>query len=167
MTTQLAPEPPLPSSAPDGFPAQKQELLLAFYRTAWEEATWRRNAGYRTIILGFGYLAALLAVVAFNHAMTPQVHVCLAAVVAIATVFGGAYLVSNYGKYMAALRRMVQIEDPVGAFDADFLGPLGPLMPATRRSAPDRPITRDMICLWSVIAFVLGGLLTALAILVM
>ena len=162
MTTQLD----RPATSADDLSAQKQDLLLALHRTAWEEATWRRNAGYRTIILGFGYLAALLAVVAFNHRMATQVRVCLAAVIAIATVFGGAYLVSNYGKYMNALKRMVQIEDHVGAFDADFLGSLGPLMPPSRRQAPDRPITQDMICLWSVLAFVLGGLLTAVAILV-
>ena len=39
---------------------QKQQLLLEFYNTAWNEMTWRRNAGYRTIILGFAYFGILL-----------------------------------------------------------------------------------------------------------
>lgn len=146
---------------------QKQELLLALYRTAWEEMTWRRNAGYRTIILGFAYLGILLSVVAFNHTMPIGVRACLSAVIAVATLFGGGYLVSNYYKYMNALRRMVLIEEHVGAFDSDFLGKLGALMPQTRKGAPNRPITRDPVCLWSVIAFVVGGLLTAVAILAM
>jgi hypothetical protein len=146
---------------------QKQELLLALYRTAWEEMTWRRNAGYRTIILGFAYLGILLAVVSFNHQIYGSVRVCLAAIIAVATLFGGAYLVSNYSKYMNVLGRMVLIEQHVGAFAPDFLGGLGALMPAARIGAPNRPITRDPICLWSVIAFVLGGLLSAVAILKM
>ena len=58
--------------------AQKQQLLLAFYQIAWDEMTWRRNAGYRTIILGLGYCGVILTVVAYNHAMQPAVRVCLA-----------------------------------------------------------------------------------------
>jgi hypothetical protein len=66
---------------------------------------------------------------------------------------------------MEAARRMVRIEEYVGAFDADYLGPLGPLMDEARRRRPSVPLTRDPVCLWSVIAFAAGGLLTAGAIL--
>src|SRR5437868_3147676 len=100
---------------------QKQAALFEMYRVSWDEATWRRNAGYRTIILGFGYLAALMAVVAFNRQMTPAVKVCLASVVAVATIFGGAYLCGNYAEYMKALGRMVRVEQFIGAFDPDYL----------------------------------------------
>src|SRR5689334_8462000 len=50
-----------------GLSPQKQQLLLAFHQTCWDEMTWRRNAGYRTVILGFGYFAMLLTIVTFNH----------------------------------------------------------------------------------------------------
>lgn len=152
---------------PHDLTSQKQELLLTFYRICWDEMTWRRNAGYRTIILGLGYCGALLTAVAFNHQMPWAVRACLAAVITLATLFGAGYLTSNYRKYLGALGRMVAIEEHAGAFDADFLGPQGPLMPAARRSAPSVPITKDPVCLWSVIAFAAGGLVTAAAILML
>jgi hypothetical protein len=40
----------------------KQQSLLTFYQIAWDEMTWRRNAGYRTIILGLGYCGVILTV---------------------------------------------------------------------------------------------------------
>lgn len=143
----------------------KSRFLITFYQTCWDEMTWRRNAGYRTIIIGLGYCGLLLAVVAFNRQMAMPVRICLSAVIAIATLFGAGYLLSNYKKYMAAASRLVQIEKYVGAFDSDFLGADGPLCPAQRHDWPKRPITKDMVCLWSVIAFAVGGLVTALAIL--
>src|SRR4051812_14551066 len=76
---------------------QKQQLLIAFYQVSWNEMTWRRNAGYRTIILGMAYCGALLSVIAFNHNLPTSIRVCLAAVVAVATLFGAGYLTSNYG----------------------------------------------------------------------
>jgi hypothetical protein len=154
-------------SIPKDLTSQKQELLLTFYRICWDEMCWRRNAGYRTIIIGLGYCGVLLTAVAFNHQMPVAVRACLAAVITLATLFGAGYLTSNYRKYMSALARMVAIEEHVGAFDADFLGSQGALMPAKRRSAPQVPITRDAVCLWSVIAFAAGGLVTAAAILML
>src|SRR2546421_4297978 len=74
---------------------QKQEMLAAFYRQCWKEMTWRRNAGYRTIILGMAYCGILLAVVAFNHQMGPGIRWCLSGIVAAAPVFGGGHLASN------------------------------------------------------------------------
>jgi hypothetical protein len=97
--------------------------------------------------------------------MAGGVRACLAAVVALATLFGAGYLASNYRKYMLALGRMVRIEEYVGALAPDFLGRLGPLMPPERRDAPDVTLARDVVCLWSVVAFAAGGLLTALAVL--
>jgi hypothetical protein len=144
--------------------SQKQQALLTFYQVCWNEMTWRRNAGYRTIILGMAYCGALLCVVAFNHSMPDAARICLAGIVALATLFGAGYLTSNYGKYMAAAARAVKIEQYVGAFDDNFLGALGPLMPAARRDWPKTPLTRDMVCLWSILAFVIGGLMTAAAI---
>jgi hypothetical protein len=144
---------------------QKQEVLLALHQVCWSEMTWRRNAGYRTVILGLGYCGVLLTLVATSRPMNTPVRSCLAAVIALATLFGAGYLTSNYKKYMAAAARMVKIEDYLGAFDPDFLGPLGALMPAARRSMPSVPLAKDPVCLWSVIAFAAGGLLTATAIL--
>jgi hypothetical protein len=99
--------------------------------------------------------------------MPQGLKVCLAAVIALASLFGAGYLVSNYYKYTAATRRMVLIEDYLGAFDADFLGALGPLMTAERRTWPTLPLRRNLVCLWSVIAFAAGGLTTAGAVLFM
>src|SRR5437763_1315106 len=145
--------------------ATKQELLLTLHQTCWSEMTWRRNAGYRTVIIGLGYCGLILALVAWNRNMSLPVRACLSGVIALASLFGAGYLASNYKKYMAAAVRMVKIEDFLGAFDPDFLGPLGPLMPPARRKMPEIPLTRDMLCLWSVITFVVGGMLTAVAIL--
>jgi len=144
--------------------APKQQVLLAFHRVCWEEMTWRRNAGYRTVILGMAYCGLLLGYLA-SRAIHVNVRLCLAAVIALATVFGASYLASNYRKYMEAARRMVRIEEYVGAFEPDYLGPLGPLMDEDRRRRPTVPLTRDPVCLWSVVAFAAGGLLTAAAIL--
>ena len=146
---------------------QKQALLITFYRTCWEEMTWRRNAGYRTVILGFGYLGAILAVVAFNRDMPMGARVFLAAVIALGTLFGGGYLASNYYKYMSAMARMVRIEQYVGAYDPTFLGARGALMPPNRIDQPRVPLSRNMVCIWSVLAFVGGGILTAIAIVLM
>lgn len=140
-------------------------VLLALYRTCWEEMTWGRNAGYRTIILGLAYCGLLLAVVAFNRQMNTGVRACLSAVLAVATAFGTGYLASNYYKYTAAAARMVLIEQYVGAYDPDYLGPLGPLMPDDRRRRPAVPLSRDPVSFWSVVAFAAGGFLTAAAIL--
>jgi len=145
-------------------PATKQQVLLAFYTTCWNEMTWRRNAGYRTIILGLGYFAALLAAVAYNQHMPPMIRYGIGAVIGIGTLFGAAYLASNYRKYMAAAKQTVLIEQYVGAYEPDFLGTLGALMPASRRERPNTPLSKDPVCLWSVIAFLAGGLLTASAI---
>jgi hypothetical protein len=143
---------------------QKQSLLLAFYQTCWNEMTWRRNAGYRTIILGFGYFGLLLTLLAFSPHATLSLRVLLAVVLAIGTLFGAGYLLSNYRKYMAAAAMTVKIEQYVGAYDADFLGSLGALMPEERKRRPNVPLTRDPVCFWSVLAFLIGGLLTAAAI---
>ena len=145
----------------------KQDVLLTFYRTAWDEMCWRRNAGYRTIIFGFAYLGLLLALVLFNRSMPFGAKICLSTVIAVATVFGGGWLTSNYNLYMNAMGRMVKIEEHLGAFDPDFLGRLGAFCPPGRRTVHETPLTRDPVSLWSVIAFVVGGLLTAVAILVM
>lgn len=147
--------------------AQKQELLIAFHQTCWSEMTWRRNAGYRTVIIGLGYCALLLTVVTFNHQMSQQIRICLSVVIALATLFGAGYLASNYSKYMAAAAQMVMIEEYVGAYDSDFLGPLGALMPQSRRQRPNVPLSKDPVCLWSILAFAAGGLVTAVAILLM
>ena len=144
---------------------QKQDLLLAFYQTSWNEMTWRRNSGYRTIIIGLGYFALLLTVVAFQRNMPTNIRVSLGGVVAIGTLFGAGYLVSNYRKYMTAAAQTVLIEEYVGAYDPTFLGTLGALMPLSRRERPKTPLSQDPVCLWSVIAFAAGGLLTAAAIL--
>ena len=162
MATELMAELDTRALAP-----QKQELLLALYRTAWEEMTWRRNAGYRTVILGLGYCGVILTVVACTHLMPGPTRVCLAGVIALATLFGSGYLASNYQKYMDAARRMVLIEEHVGAFDADFLGRFGALMPAARRTFPTVPLGRNLICIWSIIALAAGGLATAAGILLM
>ena len=148
------------------FTGQKQEVLLAFHRVCWEEMTWRRNAGYRTVILGMAYCGLLLGYLA-SRAIHLNVRICLAAVIALATVFGASYLASNYRKYMEAARRLVRIEEYVGAFDPDYLGSLGPLMDQARRTRPSIPLSRDPVCLWSVVAFAAGGLLTAAAILML
>jgi hypothetical protein len=146
------------------FTGQKQEVLLAFHRVCWEEMTWRRNAGYRTVILGMAYCGLLLTLLA-ARTIHLNVRICLAAVVALATLFGAGYLASNYRKYMEAARRMVRIEEYVGAFKGDYLGPLGALMDEARRTRPNVPLSKDPVCLWSVVAFAAGGLLTAGAIL--
>ena len=126
--------------------------------------TWRRNAGYRTIILGLGYFAALLTAVAFHRSMPVGIVYCLAGVIVIATLFGAGYLSSNYRKYMQAARQTVLIEQYVGAYDPAFLGELGALFPPDRKDRPNVPLTRDVVCLWSILAFLAGGLLTAAAI---
>ena len=59
--------------------APATELLLSIHRQAFEEMSWRRNAGYRTIIIGFGYFTLLIALVAFNRAMPFNVRVFIAA----------------------------------------------------------------------------------------
>jgi hypothetical protein len=146
---------------------QKQSLLLAFYQTSWNEMTWRRNAGYRTIILGFGYFGLLLTLLAFNPHATLSLRLLLAAVLVIGTLFGAGYLVSNYRKYMDAAAMTVKIEQYVGAYNADFLGSLGALMPPQRRQRPSVPLARDAVCFWSVVAFGVGGVVTAIAICVM
>jgi hypothetical protein len=145
--------------------SQKQELLLAFYKTSSDEASWRRTAGYRTVILGLGYCGVILTVVASHPIRSEPLKISLAAVIGLAAVFGSGYLVSNYEKYMSAVKRMVLIEEQFGAFNDDFLGALGPLMPAGRRSLPAVPLIRNPICIWSIVAFAAGGLITAAAIL--
>jgi len=147
--------------------AQKQELLLAFHRVGWEEMTWRRNAGYRTVILGLAYCGILLAVMAHAHPLHWTVRLCVALVIALASIFGAGYLAGNYRQYMNAASRVVKIEQYMGAFHADFLGPLGPLMPAERLVWPTVPLHKDPVSLWSVITFAAGGLGTAAAIPVM
>jgi len=165
--TQLANSPEVGAAEVPNGPCtpQKQEMLATFYRQCWKEMTWRRNAGYRTIILGMAYCGILLAVVAFNHQMGPGIRWCLAGIVAVATVFGAAYLASNYYKYMSAAEKTVKIEEYVGAYESDYLGGLGPLMDGARRNRPKVPLHRDPVCFWSVAAFAVGGLLTAVAIL--
>ena len=143
---------------------QKQLVLLTFYQTCWNEMSWRRNAGYRTVILGFAYYGVLLAVVAYVPHMPPLIRYSLAGVLALGSIFGAGYLRSNYGKYMAAAKQTVLIEKYVGAYEPGFLGSLGALMPPERAQRPGVPISRDPVCLWSVIAFLIGGLLTATAI---
>lgn len=146
---------------------QKLHILLSFHQLCWNELSWRRTAGYRTIIFGLGYLSGLLAVVAFNHNMPYGIRVCMAIVVAIATLFGSGYLVSNYYKYTAAFRKCVAIEDHVGAFNPDFLGSLGALMEPGRKVWANLPLHRNPVCIWSILAFAAGGLVTAFAILLM
>ena len=150
---------------PQEITPHKAEFLLAFYRQCWDEMTWRRNSGYRTIIIGLGYCGVMLAVVAYNQAMRPEMRVCLSAVLAVGTAFGSVYLASNYRKYMAAAAQTVLIEEFVGAYDPQFLGSLGALMPPSRRARPRVPLSKDPVCLGSIIAFALGGFVTALAIL--
>jgi hypothetical protein len=146
---------------------QKLRMLLEFHQMCWNELSWRRTAGYRTIIFGLGYLSGLLAVVAFNHSMPHGIRICMAIVVAIATVFGSGYLVSNYYKYTAAFKKCVAIEQYVGAYDSDFLGSLGALMPPGRIKWAELPLHRNPVCIWSILAFAAGGLVTAFAILLM
>src|SRR5690349_11362764 len=126
-------EPDMSQDAGAPLGPQKQELLIAFYQTCWNEMTWRRNAGYRTIIFGLGYFGALLAAVGFSHSMPPMIRYGLAGVIAIGTLFGAGYLTSNYRKYMAAAQQTVLIEEFVGAYRDDFLPGLGALMPPARR----------------------------------
>ena len=149
----------------EGVGLQKQELLLAFYQVGSDEMTWRRNAGYRTVILGLGYCGVILTVFAFKPQVRFEFRLCLAGVIGLATFFGAGYLASNYRKYMAAARRIVEIEAALGAFDPNFLGQRGALMPAQRHDWPKVPLHRDPGCFWSVMAFLAGGLLTAGAIL--
>ena len=144
---------------------QKQQALLTFYQVSWNEMSWRRNAGYRTIILGFAYFGLMIGMISYNHSLSSEKRFGLAAVIAIGTLFGSGYLLSNYRKYMAAAEQTVRIEQYLGAYDPDYLGSIGALMPMDRSQRPKVPITRDMVCLWSVIAFLAGGLLTAAAIL--
>src|SRR5438270_3352070 len=94
---RAAQSPPM-SDTPGDLTPQKQDLLLSFYRIAWDEMCWRRNAGYRTVIFGLGYCGIILTVVAFNSCMQPSVRYCLAAVIALAAVFGSGWLASNYYK---------------------------------------------------------------------
>lgn len=145
---------------------QKQQALLTFHRTCWEEMTWRRNAGYRTVILGLAYCGLLLAIIAY-HPLSLHVRLCLAAVMALASGFGAGYLTGNYRDYMSAAARMVKIEEYLGAFEHDYLGQLGALMPEARRTWPSTPLSQDQVCLWSVITFAAAGLGTAAAILLM
>jgi hypothetical protein len=145
---------------------QKQELLIALYQVCWGEMTWRRNAGYRTVILGLAYCGLLLAGVAV-HPINVHVRMCLSGVIVLASLFGAGYLIGNYKSYMSAASRAVAIEDYVGAFDSDFLGKLGPLMQPGRRAWPRVPLTKDMKSLWSVIVFAVGGLGTALGIMLL
>jgi hypothetical protein len=159
----MADEPPgSPPAATD-----KHAFLLSSYRMAFEEMTWRRNAGYRTIIIGFGYFGLIIALVAFNRGMPTAVKACMSAVLILGALFGSAYLASNYGKYMEALRRMVAIEDYFGAFKPDFLGTLGALMPTARRTLPDVPLRASGIAVVSIIAFLIGGVVTGIAVLLM
>lgn len=151
-----------PTAAPD---AQKQSALIAMYQILWAEMTWRRNAGYRTIILGLAYCTALLTAVSFHPNLPPAMRYCLAGVLAIATVFGAGYLCSNYYKYMSAAKKVVAIEDYLGAFRDDFLGSLGPLMPAERRDWARTPLTPATVSFWSIFALFAGGMLTAAAVL--
>jgi len=147
--------------------AQKQGLLIAFYQAAWNEMSWRRNAGYRTIILGLGYFAVLLTVVAMQPNMADSIRIAIGSVMLIGTLFGGGYLASNYRKYMAAAKQTVMIEEYLGAYDPQFLGSLGPLMTAERKRRPEVPLSGDPVSLLSVIAFTAGGIITAIAILAM
>lgn len=143
----------------------KNDLLLSVYRMAFEEMSWRRNASYRTIIIGFGYFGLLIAVIAMNKTMALPVRACIAGVMVMGSAFGAAYLASNYGKYCAAIGRMVAIEDYLGAFAPDFLGAAGALMPADRKQVPHIPLVKNTICVCSVAAFFIGGLVTAAAVL--
>ncbi|HET6246662.1 MAG TPA: hypothetical protein VFE47_03105 [Tepidisphaeraceae bacterium] len=148
------------------FTPHKQELVLAFYRACCEEMSWRRTAGYRTVILGLAYCGLFLAVVGYIHPAS-GVRISLSAVIALASIFGAGYLVGNYQQYMSAAARAIKIEEYVGAFDADFLGKLGPLMPASRKTWPATPLQKDAVSLWSVIALAVGGLGTAVAVFLM
>lgn len=156
-----------PSSEPVFSPEltpQKLEMLLAFHRDCSEEMGWRRTAGYRTVILGLAYCGLFLAVFGYIHP-SPHARICLSAVIALASIFGSGYLVGNYQRYVCAAGRAVKIEQYLGAYDANFLGALGPLMPASRRNWPGTPLHRDAVSLWSVIALGAGGLGTAAAVL--
>lgn len=144
---------------------QKQAALLAFYQTCWNEMSWRRNAGYRTVILGFAYFGLLLSLLAFNPHPSSALRIGLALVLAIGTLFGAGYLTSNYRKYMAASELTVKIEASLGAYQPDYLGYLGALMPKERWDRPKVPLMQDGVCFLSVLAFLSGGLLTALFIL--
>jgi hypothetical protein len=61
----------------------------------------------------------------------------------------------------------VLIEEFMGAYEPHFLGNLGPLMPPDRKRRPEVPLTGDLISLLSVLAFMAGGVITAIAIMVM
>lgn len=145
---------------------QRQDLLLMFYRTAFDEVSWRRTAGYRTVILGLGYCGIILTVIGCHPIHSEHLKNCLAAVIGLAAVFGSGYLFSNYQKYMSAFRRLVLIEEQVGAYERNFLGDSGALMPSERKLFPAIPLIQNPICIWSIIAFATGGLVTAIAILV-
>lgn len=151
--------------APFPIDPQKQAALLSFYQTCWNEMSWRRNAGYRTVILGFAYFGILLSLVAFNSHPSGALRIALSLVLAIGTLFGAGYLTSNYRKYMAASALTVKIEAFLGAYQSDYLGTLGPLMPLQRRERPNVPLSKDPVCFLSVLAFLGGGLLTAIFIL--
>jgi hypothetical protein len=145
----------------------KQSFLIAIYQSFWQEMSWRRTAGYRTIILGLAYCTALLAAVAMigpAH-LTPVIRYSLAGVLALATIFGSGYLAANYRKYMSAAARLVAIEQYLGAYNADFLGAAGPLMPAGRQAWPSTPLVREPVSFLSIMAFLIGGLATSAAIL--
>jgi hypothetical protein len=152
------------SDTPADLSAQKQQALIAFYQTSWNEMTWRRNAGYRTIILGFAYFGIMLLAISFNRYFDRELRIVLGVVIGVGTLFGAMYLMSNYRKYMSAAQQTVLIEEYLGAYDQGYLGNLGALMPLSRRERPKVPLSRDMVCLFSVLAFLIGGLLTAIAI---
>lgn len=162
MPDAMTTTPPQEDGVPD---VQKQTALIALYQILWAEMTWRRNAGYRTIILGLAYCTALLTAVSFHPEMPDAMRYCLCGVLVIATVFGSGYLCSNYYKYMSAAQKAVAIEECLGAFRDDFLGRLGPLMPADRRDWARTPLTPATVSFWSILALLAGGLLTAAAVL--
>jgi hypothetical protein len=68
---------------------------------------------------------------------------------------------------MSAAARAIKIEEYVGAFEPDFLGKLGALMPESRKIWPTLPLSKDPVSLWSVIALAAGGLGMAAAVLFM
>src|SRR5579862_3407120 len=94
------------ANSPNSVSPEKVNLLLAFHRACWEEMTWRRNAGYRTVILGLAYCGLFLAVVGYIHPAL-GVRVCLSGVIALASIFGSGYLVGNYNQYMSAAARAI------------------------------------------------------------
>lgn len=145
----------------------KTAFLITIYQSFWQDMSWRRTAGYRTIILGLAYCTAMLAAVAMigTANLTPVIRYSLSGVIALATVFGAGYLAANYRKYMAAAARLVAIEQYLGSYNPDFLGAIGPLMPAERLNWPATPLRREPVSSLSILAFVIGGLATAIAIL--